>query len=99
MELKNIEIAAINNALGELADEKLKGKLKFKLFKNKTKVEDAMKIVQQSLEGVKDDVEQKEILEETQNIDLDTFTYDELEDLPLSMRQIGALEKITKEEQ
>ena len=94
MELSNLDIFHSNDALGGLADEKIKGKLKFKLYKNKAKLEDAFMVLQKSLEGVDDTSEEEEILEESQNVEIDPFTLEELESLPLSMRDIGRLRSI-----
>lgn len=89
--MKNYEIANINNALASLVDQKLTGRLKFKLFKVKRACEQAVELLSQAMEGVENPEEQMEILNEEQDIKLDKFTMDELEDLPLSMKDIGSL--------
>ena len=89
--MKNYEIANINNALSGLVEQKLTGKLKFKLFKVKRECEQAVDLLSQTMEGVDSQEEQMEILNEEQDIQLDKFTMDELEGLPLSMRDIGNL--------
>lgn len=91
MKLKNFEILNANAVLGELVDEKLKGKLKFKLFKTKRALEDAYVVILKTLEGVDGEEERTEILEESQELTIDLFTYDELEPLPLSTRQLSSL--------
>lgn len=93
MKLTNMELNSINVGLSDLADEKIKGKLKFKLFKNKVAVEDKLAIVREALEGTTDE-EAAEIMAEKQEVELDLLTYDELEPLALSLRQLGALQPI-----
>lgn len=94
MELTNNQIFAINNVLSELVNEKLKGSFKFKLFKTKAELERAIEIVQKALEGVLDDKEVAEIAEETQDLNIELLTEEELEPLPLSMAQLVALQEI-----
>ena len=92
--MKNYEIANINNALASLVDQKLTGRLKFKLFKVKRACEQAVELLSQAMEGVDNHEEQMEILNEEQELKLDKFTLDELESLPLSMKDIGNLAPI-----
>lgn len=92
--MKNYEIANINNALSSLVDQKLTGRLKFKLFKVKRACEQALELVHQTMEGVDSEAERLEILNEEQDLNLDKFTLDELESLPLSMKDIGSLAPI-----
>ena len=96
MKLTNNQIFAINNVLSELVNEKISGSFKFKLFKTKAELEHAIGIVQKALEGVVDEEEVVEIAEETQDLNIDMLTEDELEPLPLSMAQLGALQDIIK---
>ena len=96
MKLTNNQIFAINNVLMELFDTKLKGSFKFKLFKTKAELERAIEIVQKSLEGVVDEEEVAEIAEQTQDLNIDLLTEDELEPLPLSLAQLVALQSIIK---
>ena len=93
MKLTNNQIFAINGVLSELVNEKLKGSFKFKLFKTKAELERAIEIVQKALEGVVDE-EVAEIAEQTQDLNIDLLTEDELEPLPLSMAQLSALQDI-----
>ena len=92
--MKNYEIANVNNALSSLVDQKLTGRLKFKLFKVKRACEQALELVSETMKGVDDEVERLEILNEEQELKLDKFTLDELESLPLSMKDIGNLASI-----
>ena len=92
--MKNYEIANINNALSGLVEQKLTGRLKFKLFKVKRACEQAVELLSQAMEGVENQEEQMEILNEEQDIKLDKFTLDELEGLPLSMKDIGNLSPV-----
>lgn len=96
MELNNNQIFAVNNALSELINEKVTGAFKFKLYKTKAELERAIDIVQKSLEGVVDEEEVNEIAGETQDLSIDLFTEEELEPLPLSMSQLGALQSVIK---
>lgn len=97
--MKNYEIANINNALSGLVDQKLTGRLKFKLFKVKRACEQAVDLISKSMEGVEDSDERIEILNETQEIKLDKFTMDELDGLPLSMKDLGNLAPIIEFEE
>lgn len=92
--MKNYEIVNVNNALAGLVDQKLTGRLKFKLFKVKRECEQAVDLLSQTMKGVDNREEQMEILNEEQDIRLDKFTLDELEGLPLSMKDIGNLSPV-----
>ena len=92
--MKNYEIANVNNALSSLVDQKLTGRLKFKLFKVKRACEQALELVYETMEGVDAEDERLEILNEEQKLKVDKFTLDELESLPLSMKDIGNLAPI-----
>ena len=97
MKLTNNQIFAINNVLSELVNEKLTGSFKFKLFKTKAELERAIEIVQKTLEGVADEEEVTEIAEQTQDLNIELFTEDELEPLPLSMAQLVVLQDIIEQ--
>ena len=97
MKLTNNQIFAINNVLSEFANEKLTGSFKFKLFKTKAELEHAIDIVQKTLEGVVDEEEVAEIAEQTQDLNIDLLTEEELTPLPLSMTQLAALQSIIEE--
>ena len=97
MKLTNNQIFAINGVLSELVNEKLTGSFKFKLFKTKAELEKGVEIVQKALEGVDDEEEVTEIAEETQDLNIDSLTEEELEPLPLSMAQLAALQDIIEE--
>ena len=94
MKLTNNQIFAINGVLGELVNEKLVGSFKFKLFKTKAELERAIEIVQKALEGVVDEEEVTEIAEQTQDLNIELLTEEELTPLPLSMAQLVALQEI-----
>ena len=94
MKLTNNQIFAINGVLSELVNEKLTGSFKFKLFKTKAELERAIEIVQKTLEGVVDEEEVAEIAEQTQDLNIELFTEEELTPLPLSMTQLVALQSI-----
>lgn len=94
MKLTNNEIFTINNVLGELINEKLTGSFKFKLFKTLAELGRAMEIVQKALEGVVDEKETAEIGEETQDLNIDLLTEEELLPLPLSVKQLIMLQGI-----
>ena len=97
MKLTNNQIFAVNGVLSELINEKLVGSFKFKLFKTKAELERAIEIVQKALEGVVDEEEVAEIAEQTQDLNIDLLTEDELEPLPLSMAQLVVLHSIMTE--
>lgn len=93
--MKNYEIINMDNALSELVNEKLVGRFKFKLFKIKADLEKLTSVVWMSLEGVEDETERLEILNEEQEFSVSNkLTIEELESLPLSIKQIGALRSI-----
>lgn len=94
MKLTNNQIFAINGVLSELVNEKLTGSFKFKLFKTKAELERAIEIVQKALEGVVDEEEVAEIAEQTQDLNIELLTEEELTPLPLSMAQLVALQDI-----
>ena len=96
MKLTNNQIYAINGVLSELVNEKLTGSFKFKLFKTKAELERAIEIVQKALEGVVDEEEVAEIAEQTQDLNIELLTEEELTPLPLSMAQLSALQEIIK---
>lgn len=96
MKLTNNQIFAINGVLSELVNEKLTGSFKFKLFKTKAELERAIEIVQKALEGVVDEEEVTEIAEQTQDLNIELLTEEELTPLPLSMAQLVALQDIIK---
>ena len=97
MKLTNNQIFAVNGVLSELVNEKLTGAFKFKLFKAKAELEKGIEIVQKALEGVVDEEEVAEIAEETQDLNIELLTEDELEPLPLSMAQLVILQDIMTE--
>lgn len=94
MKLTNNQIFAVNGVLSELVNEKLTGSFKFKLFKTKAELERAIEIVQKAIEGVVDEEEIREIAEQTQDLNIELLTEDELEPLPLSLAQLVALQSI-----
>ena len=94
MKLTNNQIFGIYNVLSELVNEKLKGSFKFKLFKTRAELERAIEIVQKTLEGVADEEEVTEIAEQTQDLNIELFTEEELTPLPLSVAQLVALQGI-----
>lgn len=89
--MKNYDIYNANATLSEFVNEPLKGALKFKLFKAKSELENAVSIVVKTLEGVEGEEERNEILQQEQEVKVPKFTTFELEPLALSMRQIGSL--------
>ena len=97
--MKNYEITNANYALGQLIDEPLKGKFKFKVFNVKAELEKKVEVVTKSLEGVEDKVEQEEIMNEEQEVYVDKFTEDELEQIDLTLRQIAMLKPIIQFEE
>ena len=77
--MKNYEITNANFALSQLLDEPLRGKFKFKVFNAKSTLEKANEVIIESLDGVTDEEEREEILQEKQEVNIDKFTEEELE--------------------
>lgn len=92
--MKNYEISNANYVLSQLIDEPLKGKFKFKVFNVKAELEKKVEVITKSLEGVEDKNEREEILQEEQEVNIDKFTEDELEQIDLSIRQVSMLKPI-----
>lgn len=99
MKLTNREIAGANQGLGSIFDQPLKGKVKFKAFQTKKVLEEAFKVVVDSLQDVDDPDEQEEILDQEQNVNLVLFTQSELEDIDLSLAQLAQLQGIIELEE
>ena len=95
--MKNYEISNANYVLSQLIDEPLKGKFKFKVFNVKAELEKKVEVITKSLADVEDESEREEILQEEQEVKIDKFTEDELEQIDLSIRQISMLKPIIKE--
>lgn len=95
--MKNYEISNANYVLSQLIDEPLKGKFKFKVFNVKSELEMKVEVITKSLEGVVDEKEREEILQEEQEVNINKFTEEELEQIDLSIRQISMLKPIIKE--
>ena len=92
--MKNYEISNANYVLSQLIDEPLKGKFKFKVFNVKAELEKKVEVITKSLEDVEDESEREEILQEEQEVNVDKFTEDELEQIDLSIRQISMLKPL-----
>ena len=95
--MKNYEILNANYVLSQLIDEPLKGKFKFKVFNVKAELEKKVEVITKSLADVEDESEREEILQEEQEVNIDKFTEDELEQIDLSIRQISMLKPIIKD--
>ena len=95
--MKNYEISNANYVLGQLIDEPLKGKFKFKVFNVNAELEKKVEVITKSITDVEDEIEHEEILQEEQEVNIDKFTEDELEQIDLSIRQISMLKPIIKE--
>ena len=92
--MKNYEISNANYVLSQLIDEPLNGKFKFKVFNVKAELEKKVEVIRKSLEDVEDESEREEILQEEQEVNIDKFTEEELEQIDLSIRQISMLKPI-----
>ena len=97
--MKNYEISNANYVLSQLIDEPLKGKFKFKVFNVKAELEKKVEVITKSLADVEDESEREEILQEEQEVNIDKFTEDELEQIDLSIRQISMLKPIIQFEE
>lgn len=95
MKLTNKDIYSINFGLNKVIDATISGKLAFKLFKIKKKVEDEVLLIKESLKGQEDnDKEVEEVLELENEIDIEKIKASELEELKLSIEDVFLLEKI-----
>ena len=97
--MKNYEISNANYVLTQFLDEPLKGKFKFKVFKIKSELEKKAEVIAKVLEGIEDKAEQEEIMNEEQEVNIDKFTEEELENIDLSIRQIAMLKPIIQFEE
>ncbi|XJS09839.1 hypothetical protein ACF3NG_06745 [Aerococcaceae bacterium WGS1372] len=97
MKLRNYEIVNINEVLNDLANQPLAGRFKFKLYKQIMAIKNPIEVIFKAFEGLSEE-EIEELSQETQEVNLEYFTYAELEDLPLSALQLMKIEKILKEE-
>lgn len=94
--MENYKIVEVNSLLMDVIDTPIKGKAKFKIFKIKMELEDKIKILNKSLEGVEDNNERTEILNEGQDVNFETLQEDDLEPLDLTIRQLVTLQPIIK---
>lgn len=95
MKLTNNEIWEANLALGKIGKNDISGKLAFKLFKIKKKLEDTCFIIQESLEGKDDKKEEiEEVMGIENNVDIEKIKASELEELKLSVEDVFYLEPI-----
>ena len=92
--MKNYEVSNANYVLGQLIDAPLKGKFKFKVFNIKSILEKKVEVIAKALDGVEDEDEREEIMNEEQEISIDKFTEGELEQIDLSIRQLAMLKPI-----
>lgn len=95
MKLTNNEIWEANLALGKIGKTDISGKLAFKLFKIKKKLENECFIIQESLEGKDDKKEEiEEVMGIENNVDIEKIKASELEELKLSVEDVFYLEPI-----
>lgn len=95
MKLTNQQIMESNLTLGKISKNEISGKLAFKLFKIKKKLEDEAIIIQESLKGKEDNNEEiDEVLEIESEIDIEKIKASELEELKLSVEDVFYLEAI-----
>ena len=103
MKLSNNQILRLSFVIGTLAEEKMEGKFKFKFYKFSKQVEAEAKPIIKTLDttesGYIENTESNiEILNVEQEVDLLTFTEEELATLPLSLADIEAFEPLIKED-
>lgn len=96
MKLTNNEIWQANLALGKIGKNDISGKLAFKLYKIKKKLEDEAMIINESLKG-KDNKEVQEVMEIENNVDIEKIKASELEELKLSVQDVFCLECIIEQ--
>lgn len=95
MKLTNNEIWEANLALGKIGKTDISGKLAFKLYKIKKKLEDEAIIINESLKGKEDKKEEiDEVFSIENEIDIEKIKASELEELKLSVEDIFYLEPI-----
>lgn len=95
MKLKNNEIWQANLALGKIGQNDISGKLAFKLFKVKKKLEDEAVIIQEALKGKEENQEEiDQVMEMENDIDIEKIKASELEELKLSVQDVFCLESI-----
>ncbi|WP_105300537.1 hypothetical protein [Anaerococcus marasmi] len=95
MKLTNNEIWQANLALGKIGKTDINGKLAFKLFKIKKKLEDEAMIINESLKGKEENKKEiDEVFSIENEIDIEKIKSSELEELKLSVEDVFYLEPI-----
>lgn len=95
MKLTNNEIWQANLALGKIGQNDISGKLAFKLFKVKKKLEDEAVIIQEALKGKEENQEEiDQVMNMENEIDIKSLKASELEELKLSVQDVFCLESI-----
>lgn len=95
MKLTNNQIWQANLALGKIGQNDISGKLAFKLFKVKKKLEDEAVIIQEALKGKEENQEEiDQVMEMENDIDIEKIKASELEELKLSVQDVFCLESI-----
>lgn len=98
MKLTNKQLANINLVLNEISNQPLRGKFKFKIFKLRKVLRDVLEPVFELAQDTDNDEEFEEVLSIIQEVEIDEFTFEELEQIDLSLNQMELLEPIIKEE-
>lgn len=95
MKLTNNQIWRVNLALGKIGQNDISGKLAFKLYKIKKKLEDEAVIIQEALKGKEENQEEiDQVMEMENDIDIEKIKASELEELKLSVQDVFCLESI-----
>lgn len=95
MKLTNNQIWRVNLALGKIGQNDISGKLAFKLYKIKKKLEDEAVIIQEALKGKEENQEEiDQVMEMENDIDIEKIKASELEELKLSIQDVFCLESI-----
>lgn len=95
MKLTNNQIWRVNLALGKIGQNDISGKLAFKLYKIKKKLEDEAVIIQEALKGKEENQEEiDQVMEMENDIDIEKIKASELEELKLSVQDVFCLECI-----
>lgn len=84
----------INGVIGRIVNQQMKGKVKFKFLKLAKAVEPSVEVILTTLSNVSDPDEKLEIMEETQDIQLVSFTEKELEEIEMSLIDLTILEDL-----
>ena len=95
MKLSNQKIWDINLTIGKLSLVEVDGKLAFKLYKIKKKLEEEAIVINKALEGKEEDSKEVDsVMNLVNDVDISKISSSELRELKLSIQDIFILEDI-----